>query len=88
MEAIIDLLQELHLNMFEVMIAAMFVFCIGYLIGSKKGKKMNEEIYSLQRQVLELNSELLYGKTESETKTPVIEIKHDQLKNGKIANQF
>jgi hypothetical protein len=34
--------------------------------------------------VLDLNAELLYGS--EEIKTPVIEIKHDSLKNGKLAS--
>lgn len=83
MEAIISVLQALHLNLLEVSIAAIFVFVIGYWFGRLKVKKMTEEIYSLQRHVLDLNSELLYGKNDSET--PVIEIKHETKIGSKIA---
>jgi hypothetical protein len=81
MEAIIDLLQAFHLNFLEVIIAGLFVFSIGFLLGHKKSKKLAEEVYKLQRDILDLNAEILYGKeqkTVSETK--VIGIKHDTLK--------
>ena len=83
MEAVIDVLQALNLNMFEVMVTGLFLFAIGYLIGMKKVRKLNAEIYYLQKDVLELNEELLYGKHESDT--PVIGISHESLKSNKIA---
>ncbi len=83
MEAVIDVLQAMNLNMLEVMLTGMFVFAIGYLIGMKKVRRLSAEIYFLQKDVLELNEELLYGKHESET--PVIGIKQDALKTSKIA---
>jgi hypothetical protein len=84
MEAILDLLQAFSLNMLEVMIAGLFVFCFGFWLGSKKTKKLTEEIYGLQRDVLDLNAEILYGK-EDASATPVIGIQHDPLKGSKIA---
>jgi hypothetical protein len=83
MEAIINLLQAVHLDMLEVSFAGLILFYIGYRYGLKKVKKLTEEIYSLQREVLDLNAELLAGK--DDIKTPVIEIKHEALKNSKMA---
>jgi hypothetical protein len=83
METIITLLQSFQLNILEVSIAALLVFTVGYRIGNKKVKKLTEQIWVLQRDVLDLNAEILYGKDESET--PVIEIKHEPLKGNKIA---
>ena len=81
MEAIINLLQSYNLTIFEVILAIIPIFYIGYRIGAKKVKRLTEEMYSLQRDVLDLNEEILYGKSE----TPVIEIKHESLKITNIA---
>ena len=81
MEAIINLLQAFHLNFLEVLIAAIFVFGIGFLLGHKKSKKLIEEVCKLQRDILDLNAEILYGKEETTvSETKVIGIKHDTLK--------
>jgi hypothetical protein len=69
-----------------MMFALIPIFCVGYWLGVKKVRKLTEEIYSLQRQVLDLNEEILYGKNDhADSGTPVIEIKHDPLKSSKIA---
>jgi hypothetical protein len=80
MEAIIDLLRAIQLNMLEMTIAGLFIFGMGYLIGMKKVKKLTREVYGLQKDVLDLNEELLYGVSD----TPVIGLKPD-LKSAKIA---
>ena len=85
METVIDLLRAIQLNMLDVVIAGLFIFSIGYLIGMKKVKKLTHEIYGLQRDVLELNEELLYGIHENESETPVIGLKPDSLKQAKLA---
>ena len=85
METVIDLLKAIQLNMLDVVIAGLFIFSTGYLIGMKKVKKLTHEIYGLQRDVLELNEELLYGSQENESETPVIGLKHDSLKQTKLA---
>jgi hypothetical protein len=85
METVIDLLKAIQLNMLEVVIAGSVIFSIGYMIGLKKVKKLTHEIYGLQRDVLELNEELLYGFHEDESITPVIGLKPDSLKQTKLA---
>jgi hypothetical protein len=85
METVIDLLKAIQLNMLEVGFAGLIIFSIGYLIGMKKVKKLTHEIYGLQRDVLELNEELLYGFHEELSGTPVIGLKPDNLKQTKLA---
>lgn len=81
MEAIIDLLRAIQLNMLEVSLASLFIFGIGYLFGIKKVRKLTQEVYGLQKDVLDLNEELLYGVSD----TPVIGFKTDNLKAAKMA---
>ena len=87
METVIDLLRAIQLNMLEAGFAGLFIFSIGYLIGLKKVRKLTHEIYGLQRDVLELNEELLYGYGSSGpvSGTPVIGLKPDSLKQAKFA---
>ena len=85
METVIDLLKAIQLNMLEVMIAGLFIFSVGYLIGIKKVKKLTHEIYGLQKDVLDLNEEILYGVNGNLSETPVIGLKPDNLKQTKLA---
>jgi hypothetical protein len=85
METVIDLLKAIQLNMLEAGFAGLFIFSAGYLIGMNKVKKLTHEIYGLQRDVLELNEELLYGYHEEISETPVIGLKPDNLKQTKLA---
>ena len=85
METVIDLLKAIQLNMLEVMIAGLFIFSLGYLIGIKKVKKLTHEIYGLQKDVLDLNEEILYGVNGNLSETPVIGLKPDSLKQTKLA---
>ena len=85
METIIDLLKAIQLNMLEVMIAGLFIFSLGYLIGKKKVKKLTHEIYGLQKDVLDLNEELLYGVNSNLSETPVIGLKPESMKQAKLA---
>jgi hypothetical protein len=85
METIIDLLKAIQLNMLEVMIAGVFIFSLGYLIGIKKVKKLTHEIYGLQKDVLDLNEELLFGVNGNLSETPVIGLKPESMKQTKLA---
>ena len=85
METIYDLLRAVQLDMLEVMIAGVFIFSVGYLIGMKKVRKLTREIYGLQKDVLDLNEELLFGVDGSQSETPVIGLKPDNLIQTKLA---
>ncbi len=79
METVIDLLKAIQLNMLEVGFAGLIIFGMGYLIGMKKVKRLTHEIYGLQKDVLELNEELLYGVNGPVSETPVIGLKTTKL---------
>lgn len=81
LQSVVGLLQSYNVTVFEVLVSIIPIFYIGYRIGVKKVKKLTEEVYSLQREMLDLNEELLYGKKE----TPVIGMKHEPLKITNIA---
>jgi len=83
METIIELLKAIQFNMLQVSMAGLLIFSVGYLIGIKKVNKLTHEIYDLQKDVLDLNEELLFGVSTSET--PVIGLKPDSLKQAKFA---
>jgi hypothetical protein len=85
METVIDLLKAIQLNMLDVMIAGTCLFFVGYIIGTKKVKKLTHEIYGLQKDVLDLNEEILYGLRGPLSETPVIGLKPDSLKQNKLA---
>jgi len=85
METVIDLLRAIHLDMLEVLIAGVFIFSMGYLIAMQKVRKLTHEIYGLQKDVLDLNEELLYGINGNPSETPVIGLKSDNLKQTKLA---
>ena len=85
METVIDLLKAIQLNMLEVMIAGVFIFSMGYLIAMQKVRKLNHEIYGLQKDVLDLNEVLLYGISGDLSETPVIGLKSDSMKQTKLA---
>jgi hypothetical protein len=85
METLIDLLRGIQLNMLEAGFAGLFIFTFGYLVGMKKVKRLTHEIHGLQKDVLELNEELLYGVSGNASGTPVIGLKPDSLKQTKLA---
>jgi hypothetical protein len=85
METVIDLLKAIQLNMLEVMIAGIFIFSMGYLFGINKVKKLTHEIYGLQKDVLDLNEELLYGVNRNVSETPVIGLKPEGMIQTKFA---
>ena len=85
METVIDLLKAIQLNMLEGLIAGVFIFSMGYLIAMKKVRKLTHEIYGLQKDVLDLNEELLYGIGGNLSETPVIGLKSENMKQTKLA---
>jgi hypothetical protein len=85
METVIDLLRAIQLDMLEFLIAGVFIFSMGYLIAMQKVRKLTHEIYGLQKDVLDLNEELLYGINGNPSETPVIGLKSDNLKQTKLA---
>jgi hypothetical protein len=63
METIIDILQQFQLDILQVIATGLLLFAIGYRIGIQKSRKLYKKINKLQRDVLDLNAELLLDRT-------------------------
>lgn len=59
MEIILNILRDLQLDMIQVFATGMVLFTIGYRIGIQKSRKLNKKIHELEKDVLDLNAELL-----------------------------
>jgi hypothetical protein len=82
MGTLIDVLQSFQFDTLQLFIACLLLFTIGHLSGKRKVKKLNEEISKLHKDVMELNSELLFGGQE----TKVINFKKSPEKKKAMAN--
>ena len=91
METVFDVIQSLQLNFSQVVVAGVLIFIFGYVIGSLRIKRMAREKHDLEKTVMALNEELLYGlpsafqEKEAESTTPVIGLKTKNYKNPQIA---
>jgi hypothetical protein len=59
MEIILNILQSFQLDMLQVFATGLILFIVGYRIGLNKSRKLNRKIHELERDVLDLNAELL-----------------------------
>jgi hypothetical protein len=82
METIMTILQAVQLNALEVIVAIVAFFGAGYWYGGRKTDNMQKRVYKLENDILELHSELLYGKDEAR----VIEIRNSSDKTKNVAN--
>jgi hypothetical protein len=62
MDTIIDIMQQFQLDFLQVTATGLILFAIGYRIGIQKSRRLNKKISKLQRDVLDLNAELLLDK--------------------------
>jgi len=65
MEAIYATVQELQLGLFTVIITCSLLFVVGYRLGAAKSKKFIKKINKMEKEILDLNAELLYSSKES-----------------------
>jgi hypothetical protein len=77
MDTVISIIMSYQFSILHVIIAGAILFFIGYIRGKNKMKEMARTIYELEKSLLHLNEELLFGKKE----TPIIEIQHAPQKN-------
>ncbi len=75
-------MQAFEFNVIQLLIACFSLFVIGYRLGKRKEKKLSTMIGRLNRHVMDLNAELLYGKK----KTPVIRLRRTSTKKRSMAN--
>ena len=77
MDTVIGIVMSYQFSIIHVLIAGAILFVAGYMRGRNKVKQMARTIFELERSILQINEELLYGKKE----TPIIEIKQGSSKN-------
>jgi hypothetical protein len=77
MEILINLLKSFQFNSFHIVITAIVFFIAGFVRARLKTRKMAADISMLEKNILDLNAELLFGKTEA----PVIRIQQTQEKS-------
>jgi len=65
METIYAAVQELQLGLFTVIISCSLLFFVGYKLGAAKSKKFIKKINKMEKEILDLNAELLYSSKES-----------------------
>ena len=61
METIYTLFQNFHLDLFQVFIVGLFIFAIGFRLGYSRSKKMERKMAKMEKEIRDLNTELLYG---------------------------
>ena len=81
MDTVIGIIMSYQFSVIHLIFAGGVLFVIGYLRGKNKMKEMARTIYELEKSLLQLNEELLFGKKE----TPVVEIQHNAKKSISIS---
>jgi hypothetical protein len=61
METIYTILQNFQLDLSQVFICGLVVFAIGFWAGRAKSKKLERKIAKMEKEILDLNAELLYN---------------------------
>ena len=61
METILSTLLDIQLDFIEVMIIGLSLFSAGYWLGGLKSRKLNKKIGKMERDIMDLNAELLYN---------------------------
>ena len=82
MGILFDILQAFQFNALQVFVTGFILFCTGHLIGNRKARRLRERINNLEKHVMELNTELLFGNQE----TKIINIKKSHQKKKIMAN--
>lgn len=81
MDTVIGIIMSYQFSFIHLVFAGAVLFIVGYLRGKNKMKEMARTIYELERSMLQLNEELLFGKKE----TPIIEINQNNKKNISVS---
>jgi len=61
MENIYSTIQDLQLDIFQVLITGLLLFVVGYWLGTIKSKKFVKRIHKMEKEIMDLNTELLYN---------------------------
>ena len=52
---------DLQLNIIQAGITGILLFIVGYWLGTMKSKKLLKKMSRMEKKIMDLNSELLYG---------------------------
>jgi len=61
METIYTTSQSFQLDLFQALIIGLFLFAIGFWIGQARSKKLAQKMAKMEKEIMELNTELLYN---------------------------
>jgi hypothetical protein len=61
METIYSASQDFQLDIIQVMITGLILFAAGYWLANLRSKKFLKEMRKLEKEIMDLNSELLYN---------------------------
>jgi len=61
METIYSTVQRFQPDLFQTFIIGLFLFAIGIRIGLAKSRKLGRKMAKLEREIRDLNTELLYN---------------------------
>jgi hypothetical protein len=61
METIYSTSQDFQLDIIQVMITGLILFAAGYWLANLRAKKLLKEMRKLEKEIMDLNSELLYN---------------------------
>ncbi len=62
METIYSTIQRYQLDLFQVSVTCLAVFVFGYWMGYSRSKKLERKMHKMEKEIRDLNTELLYGK--------------------------
>ena len=61
MEIIYSLCQRFQFDLFQLMIIGLLLFAIGFWLGHARSKKLAHKMAKMEKEIMNLNSELLYN---------------------------
>jgi hypothetical protein len=67
METVYSTSIDVQIGLIQVLITGLILFAAGFWLGGMKGKKLQKKIYKMEKEIMDLNSELLYNEKASPT---------------------
>ncbi len=58
-------IMDLQLDIIQVTIMALILFAAGIWLGGMKGRKLLKKMHKMEKEIMDLNSELLYNERPS-----------------------
>ena len=61
METVYSGTLDLQMGLLQVLITGLILFAAGFWLGGLKGKKLQKRMHKMEKEIMDLNSELLYN---------------------------